>query len=187
MRIGLGLLVVMVASALLVLPHSAVADSRVEFCGSSTEDYTVPDGTFVVRVWLKSVVPISEVVMCYLDQEGNAAEATMSLVEGDATDGWWEATVWPYVWIEEGFGWCERYVDTDSMTVRVFLPGEVVAFHRSIAAWHVRREITLAVGGTALPIVLGSAAMVAIASVKGMRIIQERRRRRRSPEGEARQ
>ena len=184
MRVGFGLLVVAVALATLVLPRCAVADSGPELIGSSTEDYAVLDGTFVVKVWLRSAVPISEVVLCYVDQEGTPADAAMSLVQGDATDGWWQTTVKPYVWIEEGRGWSERHVDYDAMTVRVFLPEEVVVFDRSIAAWHVRREMTPAVSGTAFPLVMASSALVAMASAKVILTMQERRRRRNSPEDE---
>ncbi|MEM2995124.1 MAG: hypothetical protein QXI91_03795 [Candidatus Bathyarchaeia archaeon] len=80
---------------------TANASNNVEIIGFHIKDFTVVNGTAKVSFGIKSETPVENVVLSYINYEEKLVNATLSLTEGDANDGWWSATIKPKVFEEK--------------------------------------------------------------------------------------
>jgi len=117
MKAGLGLLVLVLISLVLVVTSPVAADAGVEVNGSHIRNYIAVNGTTLISLWVQSEAAVSSVVLSYVDQKGEPACATMSLTEGDSHDGWWEATIKPNVLEEEIDGGTRYRLDVRNLHV----------------------------------------------------------------------
>ena len=159
MKAGLGLLVLVLISLVLVSP--VVADAGVEVNGSHIRNYIAVNGTTVISFWVQSEAAVSSVALSYIDQKGEPACATMSLTKGDGHDGWWEATIKPNVLEEEIDGGARYRLDVRNL--HVSLGGKIIELDMSerLGSWSRQQEILfplLTVAG--MPIALSVVAIV---------------------------
>jgi hypothetical protein len=116
-------------SLLLVFLGPAVsplnADSSIELTGCRVKNFYAVNGTFSITFWLQSEQNISGVVLSYVDTSEKWANATMTLVEGNETSGWWEVTeIRPNVFEEKNATMTVHYLD--DMRLYVYLPDSLI-------------------------------------------------------------
>jgi len=142
------LLFIVVAIALLtnvvgITAVSSNATNEVEVIGSSFKNSIAVNGTAVIGFLLKSKTVVLNVVVSYVDQQKMLVNGTMRLVEGNATYGWWKATIIPNVWEEKVDEETRYYIDSATIKLYVFLRHAVdeIAISESLLGyWSVKEE-----------------------------------------------
>jgi hypothetical protein len=137
--------VVLLVNAIALAP--ALPDNKeIEIVGCHIKDYMAVNGTIVIGLLLRSDVVISGVVVSYVNRYEKQVKATMNLIEGDANEGWWEATITPKLMTETANSETRYRIDT--MQLFVFLPSGVIelAIPQSLlSSWSTEKEqVTLA-------------------------------------------
>lgn len=117
-------LIALLANVVMITAASFDTSNGIKVIGCSVKDHRAINGTTVISFLLQSEVAISSVFVSYVDQQERWANATMSLVEGNANYGWWEATINPKVWEEKVDG--ETRCNIHTPKLYVFLPHAVI-------------------------------------------------------------
>lgn len=100
------------------------SDSEVRVAGFSFQDSIDINGPVVVKFQLIAKEPITSVVLSYVDINEKWVNTTMSLTEGDAENGWWEATILLRIH-EEKTEMTLRYIP-NPMQLYVTLPNKMI-------------------------------------------------------------
>jgi len=140
------LLALLMSSMSVVTVASSNADNEIEVIGSRFKNSIAVNGTAVIGFLLQFKTAVSNVVVSYVGQQERLVNETMSLVEGNATYGWWEATIIPKVWEEKVGGETRYHIDASTMKLYVFLPhavNEIAISESLLGYWSVHEEKVL--------------------------------------------
>jgi len=138
--------IALLANVVKVTAASSNADNEIEVMGSRFKNSIAVNGTAVIGFLLQPKTAVSNVVISYVGQQERLVNETMSLVEGNATYGWWEATIIPKVWEEKVGGETRYHVDAATMKLYVFLPhavNEIAISESLLGYWSVHDEKVL--------------------------------------------
>lgn len=117
--------IILLTNVVEITAVSSSATNEVEVIGSSFKNSIAVNGTAVIGFLLQSKTAVSNVVISYVDQLERLVNETMSLVDGNATYGWWKATIIPKVWEEKVGGETRYYIVASTIELYVFLPHAV--------------------------------------------------------------
>jgi len=137
--------IVLLTNVAMIAGGSSSINNEIELIGSRFRNSIDVNGTAVIGFLLQSEGTVSNVVVSYVSQQVSQQERlvneTMSLVEGNGTYGWWEATIIPKVWTEEVEGTLTKHIEAVKLYVSLpHVVTELTVPQSFLGVWSTKQE-----------------------------------------------
>ena len=133
--------IVLLTNVVMIAGGSSSTNNEIELIGSRFRNSIDVNGTAVIGFLLQSEGTVSNVVVSYVSQQERLVNETMSLVEGNGTYGWWEATIIPKVWTEEVEGTLTKHIEAVKLYVSLpHVVTELTVPQSFLGVWSTKEE-----------------------------------------------
>ena len=133
--------IVLLTNVVMIAGGSSSTNNEIELIGSRFRNSIDVNGTAVIGFLLQSEGTVSNVVVSYVSQQERLVNETMSLVEGNGTYGWWEATIIPKVWTEEVEGTLTKHIEAVKLYVSLpHVVTELTVPQSFLGVWSTQEE-----------------------------------------------
>lgn len=133
--------IVLLTNVAMIAGGPSSTNNEIELIGSRFRNSIDINGTAVIGFLFKSEGTVSNVVVSYVSQQERLVNETMSLVEGNGTYGWWEATIIPKVWTEEVEGTLTKHIEAVKLYVSLpHVVTELAAPQSFLGVWSTKQE-----------------------------------------------